>query len=169
MRVMANPFEGRLGVLPLLFLAALASSAVRPAGAAELTVFTTGASPDQTWNRGYGGMMTITLFNIVHGDLEGAWQGGVVLDTSLTTAAAKAYLGPSIGRFVPYAGLGAGVYRESLPTRTDTGTNGLVFVGAKFKFPFGLVVRAEYQWITMPSDVLLPLDNRYLFAAGLSF
>ena len=60
-------------------------------------------------------------------------------------------------------------YRESLPGRSDQGTYGLVFAGAKLKFPFGLVIRGEYQWITMPSDVLLPLDNRYLLAAGLSF
>ena len=99
-------------------------------------------------------MLTITLFNFVGGELEGAYQASELAETNVVSGAAKAYLGPSIGRFVPYAGLGAGAYRESLPGRSDQGTYGLVFVGAKLKFPFGLVVRGEYQWLTLPSDVL---------------
>ena len=149
--------------------AALGLLAARAASPAEISAFATGGKPGETWNTGYGGMLTITLFNIVNGEIEGAWQDSPLVDTNIGTLAAKAYIGPSIGRFVPYAGLGAGVYRESLPTKTDQGTSGLVFAGAKLKFPFGLVIRAEYQWITLPDEVLLPLDNRYLFAAGLSF
>jgi hypothetical protein len=156
---------GRSAALLGLLLAAAATDA----RAAEITAFAAGADPGATWKTGYGGMLTITLFNFVGGELEGAYQGSDFADTSIVSGAAKAYLGPSIGRFVPYAGLGAGAYRESLPGKSDQGTYGLVFAGAKLKFPFGLVVRGEYQWITMPSDVLLPLDNRYLFAAGLSF
>ena len=51
----------------------------------------------------------------------------------------------------------------------DQGTTGLVFVGAKLKFPFGLVLRAEYQWIDMPTPAALQLDQRYFFAVGLGF
>jgi hypothetical protein len=165
---MAKTLTGRLPLLPFLVAAAL-SLPVPAAKGAEIAAFATGASPGETWSTGYGGMLTITLFNIVGGEVEGAWQGSALGDRSIVTAAAKGYVGPSIGRFVPYAGLGAGVYRESLPSRSDQGTSGLVFLGAKLKFPFGLVIRAEYQWITLPEEVLEPLDNRYLFAAGLSF
>ena len=165
---MAKPFETRLSVLSFLFLAALSFPA-RSVDAAEISAFATGGKPGETWGTGYGGMLTITLFNIVHGDVEGAWQRSDLTDASIGTLAAKAYVGPSIGRLVPYAGLGAGVYRESLPGKSDQGTSGLVFAGAKLKFPFGLVLRAEYQWISLPDEVLLPLDNRYLFAVGLSF
>ena len=165
---MAKNLAGRLALLPFLVLAALSSPAPS-SDAAEIAAFATGGTPGETWSTGYGGMLTITLFNIVHGDVEGAWQGSPVPETSVVTLAAKAYVGPSIGRLVPYAGLGAGVYRESLPGKSDQGTSGLVFAGAKLKFPFGLVLRAEYQWISLPDEVLLPLDNRYLFAAGLSF
>ncbi len=150
-------------------LVVLVLGAARAASPAEISAFVVGASPSETWGTGYGGMLTITLFNIVNGEIEGAWQGGAAADTSVVTAAAKAYLGPSIGRLVPYLGLGAGGYRESLPTRTDSGSNGLLFAGVKLKFPFGLVVRGEYQWVHMPSNVSAPLDNRYFFAAGLSF
>jgi hypothetical protein len=155
--------------LSILALVVLCLAAGRPASPAEISAFITGASPGETWGTGYGGMLTITLFNIVGGEIEGAWQGGSLADTSIVTAAAKAYIGPPIGRLVPYVGLGVGGYRESLPTKTDTGTNGLFFAGLKLKFPFGLVVRGEYQWVHMPSDVSAAFDNRYLFAAGLSF
>ena len=155
--------------LSFLALVVLSLGAARAAAPAEISVFITGGEPGANWGTGYGGMLTITLFNIVGGEIEGAWQDGEGLDTSIGTLAAKAYVGPSIGRLVPYVGLGAGVYRESLPTKTDQGTNGLLFAGLKLKFPFGLVVRGEYQWVHMPDDVSLPLDHRYLFAAGLSF
>jgi len=159
----------RRAVLPLLALAALALSVPAPSEGAEITAFATGGKPGETWNTGFGGMLTITLFNIVHGEIEGAWQGSALPGTSIGTLAGKAYLGPSIGRFVPYVGIGAGGYRESLPTQSDQGTIGLVFAGAKLKFPFGLVIRGEYQWVTLPHEVLVPLDARYLVAAGLSF
>jgi hypothetical protein len=152
--------------LPLLLLCLLPARAASPA---EISAFMTGGQPGEVWKTGYGGMLTITLFNFVGGELEGAYQGSELAETSVVSGAAKAYLGPSIGRFVPYAGLGAGAYRESLPGRSDQGTYALVFVGAKLKFPFGLVVRGEYQWLDLPEEVLLPLDNRYLFAVGLSF
>jgi hypothetical protein len=156
-------------VTKVLLLAALGLVAARAASPAEISAFAMGGQPGEVWKTGYGGLLTITLFNIVHGEIEGAWQGGELVDTSVGTLAAKAYLGPSIGRLVPYAGLGAGVYRESLPGKTDQGTSGLVFAGAKLKFPLGLVIRAEYQWMSLPTEVLLPMDNRYFFAVGLSF
>ncbi len=155
--------------LSIVALVVLSLGAARAASPAEISAFATGGNPGETWKTGYGGMLTITLFNIVSGEIEGAWQNGELLDTSIATVAAKAYISPSIGRLVPYLGLGVGAYRESLPTKTDQGTSGLLFAGVKLKFPFGLVVRGEYQWMTLPEDVSVPLDNRYLFAAGLSF
>jgi len=159
--------RGALSLALLLLLLCLLPA--RAASPAEISAFMTGGKPGEVWKTGYGGMLTITLFNLVGGELEGAYQGSEFVETSVVSGAAKAYLGPSIGRFVPYAGLGAGTYRESLPGRSDQGTYALVFAGAKLKFPFGLVVRGEYQWLDLPEEVLLPLDNRFLFAVGLSF
>ncbi len=150
-------------------LAALAVLPARAAGAAEISVLVGGASPDTTWGTCWGGLLTITLFNIVHGEVEGTRQSGALEKTSIYTASAKAYLGPTFGRFVPYGGIGAGVYHQSLPVDDDQGTTGLVFVGAKLKFPMGLVLRGEYQWVSLPDAAPLQLDNRYFFAVGLSF
>jgi opacity protein-like surface antigen len=152
-----------------LALTALAAVPAREARAAEISVLVGGASPDTTWGTCWGGILTITLFGIVHGDVEGTRLSGALEGTSLYTASAKAYLGPSFGRFVPYGGIGAGVYHQSLPVDDDQGTTGLLFVGAKLKFPIGLVLRAEYQWIDLPEAAPLQLDDRYFIAVGLSF
>ena len=144
-------------------------AAPRPARSAEITAFVAGASPGEIWNTGYGGMFTISLFNIVHGDIEGTYQGSVLPGTKLLTVHAKAYVGPSIGRLVPYVGLGAGLYLESLPADDDHGTLGSLFAGVKLKFPMGLVLRGEYQWLSLPQPMPVAMDHRYFVAAGLSF
>ena len=162
------PPTRRAPVLGLL-VAGLLLGSVETASPAELTVFASGAGPGETWSTGYGGMLTITLFNLVSGDLEGAWQGSDLPSTSLFSLSAKAYVGPQFGRFVPYGGLGVGVYRESILNDSDTGTLGLFFVGVKLKFPLGLVIRGEYQWVNLPMPAPVDLDRRYILGLGLSF
>jgi hypothetical protein len=152
-----------------MVLAAIALAPAREARAAEISILAGSGSPGDNWGTLWGGMLTISLFSIVHGEIEGARQSGAFEGYSLYTGAAKAYLGPSIGRFVPYAGIGAGVYHQSLPSDDDQGTSGLVFVGAKLKFPMGLVLRGEYQWVDLPDAAPVPLEHRYFFAVGLSF
>jgi opacity protein-like surface antigen len=165
---MQRPLVRRI-TIPALALACLAFGPAREARGAEISALVGSGSPGEDWGSLWGGMLTISLFSIVHGEIEGAWQGGAFEGTSLYTASAKAYLGPSIGRFVPYGGIGAGVYHQSQPVDDDQGTTGLVFVGAKLKFPMGLVLRAEYQWLDLPDAAPVPLENRYFFAVGLSF
>jgi hypothetical protein len=153
----------------LTLLAVVSLGGARDASPAEVTALLSGADPGEAWKTGYGGALTITLFNIVGGEIEGIRQGSELPQTSLFTLSAKAYLGPSFGRFVPYVGLGAGIYRESRPSSSDTGSLGLVFAGAKLKFPFGLVIRGEYQWVDLPLAVPVDLDHRYFAGLGLSF
>ena len=145
-------------------------SAVTPAATpAEIGVFLSGADPGESWGTGWGGTLTITLFNLIGGELEGAWQPSPLPSTSLLTLSAKAYIGPSFGRLVPYGGIGAGVYRESVLGDSDTGTLGQLFVGLKLKFPFGLVVRGEFQWVDLPTPAPIDLDHRYFIGLGLAF
>ncbi len=160
--------RGRVTALALA-LAAFAAAPAREARAAEISVLVGTGSPTANWGTLWGGVLTITLFNIAHGEVEGARLGGAFEGTSLYTASAKAYLGPTFGRFVPYGGIGAGVYHQSLPIDDDQGTTGLLFVGVKLKFPMGLVLRGEYQWVDMPDAAPVALDNRYFFAVGLAF
>jgi len=152
-----------------LTLVALLCLLARGASAAELTAFLSGGRPDAAWSHGWGGTFTITLLNLVHGEIEVAHQSGEAIDTSLLTGSAKAYLGPSLGRLVPYAGLGAGLYHETRPAGGDDGTLGSVFVGAKIKAPLGILLRAEYQWLDMPTTAPLRLEQRFFVGAGISF
>lgn len=164
------PASLRPAVLVGLLCVVAGAGLARPASAAELTgLIGRGGPTDLDWGNCYGGMLTITLFNLVHGEVEGIYTGSEQTDTNLITLNGKAYLGPSIGRFVPYAGLGAGVYNMGRPVDDDQGTVGLVFAGAKLKFPFGLVIRGEYQWIDLPDAAPVALDHRYFFGLGLSF
>ena len=130
-------------VVPVALVLSLAALApTTPAKAAEIAVHLGTGSPTANWGTSWGGSLTITL--------------------------SKAYLGPSIGRFVPYAGIGAGLYHDNKPVDDDEGTTGLVFVGLKLKFPMGLVLRGEYQWLDLPDAAPVKLDNRYFFGVGLS-
>ncbi len=158
-----------LEVVHVLSLLALVLWPGRGASAAELTASVSGASPETVWTRGYGATFTISLFSLVHGEIEGVRQGGEALDTNLLTLSGKAYLGPTIGRVVPYVGLGTGVYVEGRPGDDDTGTLGSFFVGTKLKVSLGFLLRAEVQWLALPSGIPLPLDRRVLVGAGLSF
>jgi hypothetical protein len=145
----------------------LVVGATRSASPAELTVFVSSGLPTADWGRGYGGAFTITLFNLVHGEVEGARQASDLAGTSLLSLSAKAYAGPSIGRFVPYVGLGAGVYVEARPGGDDRGTHGVFFVGTKFKLPLGVLLRAEYDWVTLPAAAPVKLDGRLFIGVGI--
>jgi opacity protein-like surface antigen len=159
--------RGRL--LPLLLLV-VALAPATPARAAEITLLLGGGSPDTVWGTAWGGALTISFLGIVHGEIEGTRQSGALENTSIYTAAAKAYLGPTLGgRFVPYLGIGAGLYHQSLDVGDDQGTTGIVVAGAKFKFPVGLVLRGEYQWVDLPDAAPLVMDNRWFVGVGLSF
>lgn len=150
--------------LPLLVLLLGASRAASPA---ELSVFVSGGLPGEDWGRGYGGAFTITLLNLVHGEVEGARQGGELVDTSLLSLSAKVYAGPAVGRFVPFVGLGVGVYSEARPGDDDQGTLGLFFVGTKLKLPLGVVLRAELDWVSLPAAAPVKLERRFLIGVGI--
>jgi hypothetical protein len=145
----------------------LALGAARSASPAELSVFVSGGLPTADWGPGYGGVFTITLFNLVHGEVEGARQSSALPDTSLLSLSAKVYAGPSIGRFVPFIGLGVGVYDETRPGADSQGTLGLFFVGTKLKLPLGVVLRAEFDWSNLAAAAPVKLDGRFLFGVGI--
>jgi hypothetical protein len=144
--------------------------ACRPAGAAELAAFVSGASPGSNWSgTGFGVSLTITLLNLVGVELEGARQGGVVTDSNMLSASGRAFLAPPIGRFVPYGGLAVGAYRQTLGSRDQWGTVSGVFVGARIKLPLGLLIKGEYEWVHLPDNALMKMDGRYYGGVGISF
>lgn len=165
---MRDPCPRSAWLAPFLLGAILAADAPR-ASAAELTLFVSGATPSLAWTGGVGGAFAITLFNIGGVEVEGAHQGGEVLDSGLLTLSGRVFIAPPIGRFVPYAGLSAGAYRATLGSEDDWGTTSGVFVGVKLKLALGLSVRGEYQWTHFPEGALVPMDARYSAGLSLSF
>jgi Outer membrane protein beta-barrel domain len=158
----------RLCETALLALVILACGS-RQTPAAELSGYISGANPNELWGTGFGGSFGITLFNLVGLEAEGAWQGGQTAASDMWSGSGRVYVGPTFQRFVPYLGLSTGIYRQSLRSASDTGSMSSVFLGLKFKLPMGLVLKAEYQRIHLPDDALIPMDNKYLVGAGLSF
>ena len=144
-------------------------SSARSALPAELTAYISGGSPTGSWGGGYGGIFSITLFNLVHGDAEVGYQVGDDSELGVLLVAAKASVGPQLGRVVPYAGLGVGYYAQGKPDEDTAGSISEFFIGAKLKLPLGLLLRGEMQWISLSSDPAVPLDGRFFLGAGISF
>jgi hypothetical protein len=160
-----HPLNLTLFVLAVLIVPALLPL---PAAAAEIGVFVSGAEPGSFWGTGYGAFVGISLFNVLGLELEGARQGGDVPDSSMLSLSGRAYLAPSIGRLAPYAGLSIGEYRQTLGSADEWGRRSSVFVGAKLKFPL-IVLRAEYEWVDVSREALIPFDNRFYGGFGISF
>jgi hypothetical protein len=158
----------RLGWGLLLFVC-LGGLGVPESRAAEVAAYLAGARPSENWGSGFGGTLGITLFNLVGLEFEGAWQGGQTAASDMWSGSGRVYVGPQFKRFVPYLGLSNGIFRQSLSSRSDTGAMRGVFLGLKFKLPLGVVARAEYQWVHLPDDALVKMDNKYLIGAGLTF
>lgn len=152
-----------------ILVAAVAVLTPRPSTALEATLFVSGASPSELWSGGVGGALSLGLFDVAGVEVEGAHQALEGGGSGILTLSGRAYLAPSIGRLVPYVGLSAGVRRETAISESDWGTTTGIFVGAKLKLPLGLRLRAEYQWVHLPEDVLIPMDGRYYGGIGLAF
>ncbi len=170
MKVCLSPFRRwrRLGETALVAFGLLVCGA-RSTPAAELSGYLSGAKPTELWGGGVGGCFGITLFNLVGLEFEGSWQGGQTAASDMWTGSGRIYVGPSIQRFVPYVGISTGAYRQSLRSVSDTGTMSGVFAGLKFKLPMGLILKGEYQWVHLPDEALVKMDEKYLIGAGLSF
>jgi hypothetical protein len=143
--------------------------APRASLALEATLFVSGASPSELWGGGVGGALSLGLFDVAAVEIEGARQSLEGGGSGILSLSGRALLAPTIGRLVPYVGLSAGVRRETALSESDWGTTTGIFVGAKLKLPLGLRLRAEYQWVHLPEDVLIPMDNRYYGGIGLAF
>jgi hypothetical protein len=157
----------RAGALVTGVLAAVCGSAPY-AQALELSAFVSTASPSENWARGYGGALGSTWFKVVTFEGEVARQAGDAVDSSMTSFTGSALLAPPVGRLVPYGGLGVGLFRQSLGSRTDTGTLHALVLGAKLKLGL-LLLKAEYRRIDVSGDPLLEINHRFSAGAGVSF
>ncbi len=139
------------------------------AAGGELTAFVAIAKPDEVWAGGVGGAFSLSFFSIVHFEGELARLPGEVEDASLYSLTGSALVAPPLGKLVPYAGLGVGVFRQELVAASDTGTLHALIAGLKLKLGPIFIVKGEYRRIDLSGDPLLEIDHRFSVGAGLSF
>jgi hypothetical protein len=149
-------------------LAVIAVVSDSSAAALEATVFISSASPGSTWSGGVGASLTSTFFHIAAFDAELARQGYQSADGRLLSFSVSAMLAPSFGRFTPYAGLGVGLFHESLGNLSDNGTLHSLIAGGKFRIGI-LVLKAEYRTLQLQATPLVEINHRVYAGAGISF
>ncbi len=161
--------SARLRNLGLIALLALAVGALtRPAGAGDLTLGYTSASPGEVWAGGYSVALGIGFLSAASFEAEYGHQGAETMDSKVDTFTASALLILPTGRLQPYGGLGVGIFREAIASDSDTGTHRAFIIGAKLTLGL-LVVKSDYRWIHVPDDALLPFDRRFQIAGGIHF
>lgn len=149
-----------------LFL--LPAAAAPRAGATELSVFLSHASPGDNWKTGVGGTLSTTWFRVVNLEAELARQTEKLDDGGMTSFTGAALLAPRIGALRPYAGLGVGVFRQTLGSQSDTGTLGAFIVGVKAEVGL-LLLKGEYRRLSLSGDPLIPMDKRFSAGIGIVF
>jgi hypothetical protein len=143
--------------------------APRSSQAVELSAFISGASPGDTWTKGYGGTLSTTWFHVFALEAEAAHQPGNIPDINLTSFTGSALIAPPIGFLTPYGGLGVGAYRESIVNGSDTGTLKAYIIGGKIKLAGVVVLRGEYRRIDLQSSAPIPLRHRISAGVGVVF
>ncbi len=152
-----------------LFSVAVLLGAGAPAPAGDVTVFVAQPSPTELWSAGFGAALASNWFNILILEGEAARGRGDDRVASATTFTASAMIGPPIGGFVPYGGIGIGVHRLSLADDSDHGTHRVLILGLRFKLKGLLVLKAEYRNYDLADDALLPYSERFSAGAGIAF
>jgi len=157
--------RARLLVAVLALLPALAGRAQ----AGDVVVFASWPSPTNKWGTGYGAAYSQTLVPLVGFEFEAAQQPGERADETMNTFSASAFLVPPIGPLTPYGGLGIGFFRQTVDTRSDTGTFHALILGVKLKLGGILVLRGDWRRISLSGEPLIPVEYRVSIGAGLSF
>lgn len=143
--------------------------AAAPASAAEISAFIALGRPSDRWAAGAGGAFTTVWFDVLALEAEGARIPGEIEGRSIWTLTGDALLAPTVGRFVPYGGLGVGLYLLNVDSERDSGTLRALVLGVKFKLAVGFHVKAEWRKIALSGEPGLDLDQRFSFGAGISF
>jgi hypothetical protein len=143
---------------------------IQDTNAGDLSVFVGAPRPGENWGRAYGVALTSSLVPVVSFEGEASRVSGESLDTAMTAFTASAVVAPPTGMIQPYAGAGAGVFRQSVPGGiTGSGFLTAVFGGVKVKTANILVLKAEYRRLSLSGNPPIKLDGRFSIGAGVSF
>jgi hypothetical protein len=157
----------RTAAVAVFALASLSGQAAS-VSASDLIVFAASATPTEVWGSGYGGALSLTFFKVVSFEAEAARLSGEAPDTDMISFTGSALLGPPLGAFVPYGGLGVGVFRQGAAGRSDTGALKAFVLGVKVKLAI-VVLKGEYRRIDLSGEPIFPIEHRFSFGGGISF
>ncbi len=160
------------GAALLGLFSVVALGAPRVGGAAELTAFVSIGTPSQDWGGGFGGSLATNWFEVLSFEGEAALLRGDTSGSSpelkMASFTASALVAPPIGMLTPYGGVGFGLFRQSDPTRSDTGKLRCFILGAKLNLG-PVLLRADYRSINLSGEPLLPAGSRYYLGAAIRF
>jgi hypothetical protein len=140
-----------------------------PARAGDIVAFVSDARPEELWEHGYGAALSFSFFRVATFEGEAARMPAIGDGREMTSFTGSALLSPPIGKLVPYAGLGVGLYRQTASDTSDTDTLRVLVVGLKVGLGGLVVLKAEYRDFELPDDALLLVDKRFSIGAGISF
>jgi hypothetical protein len=155
--------------LPALLALLLPVGVPQPARAGDLTVFVARPSPDEIWDTGFGAALGATLLGVVTLEGEAARLTGGAADASMTSFMLAGLLSPPVGKLIPFGGVGAGFYRQSLADDSQNEFFTAFVLGVKLELGNAFVVKAEYRILELPEEALIPLDNRLSLGIGIKF
>lgn len=151
-------------------LVVLLAAGVAPAAqAGDVTLFAARASPSDNWGTAYGAALSTTWFHVINLEAEAARHPGTLPEEIMTAFTGSAFVAPPIGKLVPYAGVGIGLFRQSTGTKSDLGILRVTVLGVKGVIKNLIVIRADYRWMSLSGEPLLAMDARLSVGAGLRF
>jgi hypothetical protein len=136
--------------------------------AGDISAFLCKARPGEEWADGYGAALGSTWFRLVTFEAEVARIPGELPEAGMTSFTGAALLSPPLPIVTPYAGVGVGLYRQTLGDTRDLGTLKVLVVGAKMTFGLA-VIRADYRRIDISGAPLIEIDSRFAAGVGISF
>jgi hypothetical protein len=152
-----------------IILLATVTLVPKPAAAGDITAFLGVATPRERWSRGYGAALSSTWFKVLTFEGEAARMPGDTTDSGMTSFTASAVISPPLKEFVPYGGIGYGLFRQTQGTDSDVGHLRALILGVKARIKDLVVLKAEYRRFDLSGPPLRPFDQRVSIGAGLAF
>ena len=154
-----------------LGLALLLTALPQAASAGEITLFWSRNSPRETWRDGLGATLTLGLVKVAQVEVEGARGLDAANVQRITYFTGGAALKLPFTKITPFAGVGVGVYHQSVGDSWMINTHAATFVGVKARIADLLVLRGEYRRLQMHglSTPFQPLESRITLGAGIAF
>lgn len=139
------------------------------ARAGEITLFWSRNAPKDSWRTGQGATLTMGILKVVQVEAEGARGLDSADELRMTYFTGSAAAKLPFTKVSPFAGLGVGLYQQSLGSNWKINTFEAAFVGVKVRLADLIVLRGEYRRFSLHGNPYRKLDSRITLGAGIAF